>query len=92
MANNFVHANGPVDGEPMEAAVKFREELGILINKHSKESSSNTPDFILATYLESCLKAFDRATHRREVWYGRTAWQEDKPICAEGPSVTQSKV
>jgi len=53
----------------------FREELGIFINKYSKESKSNTPDFILASYLDSCLKAFKRATHRREAWYGTISTQ-----------------
>ena len=37
----------------------FRSEIEILINKHSIETSSNTPDFILAEYLCSCLKALD---------------------------------
>ena len=29
------------------------------------------PDFILAEYLTDCLRAFDKATVRREEWYGR---------------------
>ena len=36
-----------------------------------KENESNTPDFILAQYLESCLTAFNTATQQRENWYGR---------------------
>lgn len=47
----------------------FKEELRDLINKHSKENESNTPDFILASYMETCLKAFDKAIQRRESWY-----------------------
>jgi len=49
----------------------FRSELTSLINKHSKENGSNTPDFILRDYLCDCLKAFDVATVAREKWHGR---------------------
>ncbi len=49
----------------------FERELKGLINKHSMENGSNTPDFILAQYLQSCLDAFDTATQRREHWHGR---------------------
>ena len=45
---------------------KFREALKDLINSHSMESHSNTPDFILALYLEACLLAFDTAVQQRE--------------------------
>lgn len=43
--------------------------LSSLINSYSKENGSNTPDFILAEYLEGCLKVFDAATNRRTNWY-----------------------
>lgn len=49
----------------------FRDELMQLINSHSKENGSNTPDLILASYLLDCLTAFDRAVQDREAWYGR---------------------
>lgn len=48
----------------------FVTELKQLINKHSREKGSSTPDFILAKYLESCLAAFDGATRARDLWYG----------------------
>ena len=48
----------------------FEKELEELINKHSKENESDTPDFILAAYLSSCLKTFDDATKSRDKWYG----------------------
>lgn len=54
----------------------FEKELEKLINKHSLESDSDTPDFILAKYLKSCLLAFNGATRRREKWYGR---ETDEP-------------
>jgi hypothetical protein len=48
----------------------FKDELEQLINKYSKESGSDTPDFILAEYLEGCLKVFNKTVKRREQWYG----------------------
>lgn len=49
----------------------FEEELRALINKTSAENASNTPDFILAGFLQSCLLAFDTAVQQRETWCGR---------------------
>ena len=48
---------------------KFRKDIEQVINKHSIENNSNTPDFILAKYLIDCLQTFDEATKRREEWY-----------------------
>jgi hypothetical protein len=49
----------------------FRKELEALLNCHSKENGSDTPDYILATYLMACLDAFDGAVNSRENWCGR---------------------
>jgi hypothetical protein len=48
----------------------FLGELETLINRHSMESGSDTPDFILAKMLCGVLQAFDIATARRSKWYG----------------------
>ncbi len=48
----------------------FRSDLEHLINSYSKENGSDTPDFILAEYLDDCLRAFDTAVARRAEWYG----------------------
>jgi len=53
----------------------FEKELVLLINCHCVENGSNTPDFILGQYMIACLKAFDSAVQRRELWHGR----EPKP-------------
>ncbi len=57
----------------------FRSDLESLINRHSMENGSNSPDFILATYLASCLRAFDTAVSERERWYGRGVVPCDPP-------------
>jgi len=51
--------------------LEFRHELEALINKHSMESVSDTPDFILCQYLMGCLAAFELAVIAREQWHGR---------------------
>lgn len=49
----------------------LREDIQTAINRNSAENTSDTPDFILAQYIESCLAAFDAAVQQRENWYGR---------------------
>jgi hypothetical protein len=51
----------------------FEKELEALINRHSQENASNTPDFILAQYMAACLAAFNTAVQQREAWYHRDA-------------------
>lgn len=48
---------------------KFRKQLEKLINEHSLENQSDTPDFILAEFLENCLKSFDYAILQRNSFY-----------------------
>lgn len=50
--------------------IEFREKLVHLLNSTSQENSSNTPDYILADYLLTCLDGFDAATRARDKWYG----------------------
>lgn len=57
----------------------FREKLEHLINCHSKENGSNTPDFILAEYLDDSLAAFDKAVKRRSDWYAPPEPQCEAP-------------
>jgi hypothetical protein len=51
----------------------FRTKLQALINEHSMECGSNTPDFILAKYLAKCLTNFDESVVARDTWYGKQA-------------------
>ena len=44
---------------------EFQKALKELLNTHSMEGMSHTPDFVLAEYLMACLAAFDTATIRR---------------------------
>jgi hypothetical protein len=49
----------------------FQHALRNLLNTHSMENASDTPDFILAVYLQGCLDVYNAATRAREDWYGR---------------------
>lgn len=51
------------------------EDLRDVLNKHSVENQSDTPDMILATYLIDCLKAWNTATRRRTNFFN----SNDKP-------------
>lgn len=55
----------------------FYEDLETLINRHSIENGSNTPDFILAQYLHDCLGAFNNAMIQRDKWYGHKPFGDD---------------
>lgn len=58
---------------PMPHEIKAREferELESLINRYSQENGSNTPDYILAEYMGSCLRAYNLAVRLRDTWYG----------------------
>ena len=48
-------------------------EIAAVLNRYCMENNSDTPDWILAGYLRSCLLAFDTAIQQRETWYGRDA-------------------
>ena len=64
---------------------EFRRVLEKLLNKYSQENGSNTPDFILAGYLISCLEVFNNTVKQREDWYRRPALKEpihNDPIAA----------
>lgn len=47
------------------------EKLAQLLNYHSMEQFSDTPDFILAEYMMDCFIAWNKGIEAREKWYGR---------------------
>jgi len=55
-----------------EQETEFKKEISSAINKACLENDSNTPDFILADYLNDCLKSFAKASMAREKWYGKS--------------------
>jgi hypothetical protein len=49
--------------------MSFVEDLQNLINKHSLEQYSDTPDFLLAEFLKGCLTAYESTVKKRDKWY-----------------------
>lgn len=66
---NDLNLNDPND--PQARRYRLRKALAELLNKHSAENGSDTPDFILADHLMSCLDAWESSIIDRERWYGR---------------------
>lgn len=61
----------PASSDSTEVEVTDLErDLASVLNKHSAENGSNTPDFILAEYLIGCLKAYNTATKSKNAWNG----------------------
>ena len=71
---------------------QFRKDLEVLINQNSMENKSNTPDFILADYLEGCLDAFDKAVYRRSEWYKKEQNEITAKIATCNFSITPNVV
>jgi hypothetical protein len=59
---------------------EFLKRLTELINEFSLENGSDTPDFILASYLTECLRNYESVIGMREIWYGRNKPNSDKPV------------
>lgn len=52
---------------------ELKKELAALLNKHSAENASNTPDYILAEYLIGCLDTWNHCAKQRSYWTGEEA-------------------
>jgi hypothetical protein len=59
-----------------EATPTFEKDLERLINYHSMENGSDTPDFILAHFMRDSLLLFNSTVQKREKWYGREIHQK----------------
>lgn len=66
------------NGEVLERAFTLTEKLAQLLNYHSMEQFSDTPDFILAEYMMDCLRAWNKGIEAREKHYGRSINTKDK--------------
>ena len=56
----------------------LERELTELLNRHSLEGESDTPDFLLASYMLKSLSVFHEIVYEREHWYGRKLKSEEK--------------
>lgn len=51
------------------ASCALKTDLAGVLNMHSAENGSNTPDFVLAHFLLGVLDAFDEAVQARDAWH-----------------------
>jgi len=65
-----------------DAVSTLRDEITTAINRASAENGSDTPDYILARYLEASLAAFEVAVRDRDEWHGFKTW----PTAATRPT------
>jgi hypothetical protein len=56
----------------------FVEELQNLLNRHSIENESDTPDWILAEYIRKTLEAWNDSVLQRDKWYGHKTLTRDR--------------
>lgn len=57
------------DGEINQRSYTLTEKLAHLLNYHSMEQFSDTPDFILAEYMMDCFRAWNKGIEAREKWH-----------------------
>ena len=62
------HQDIPYQQDSTIARSRFRYELKHLINCHSMENGSNTPDLILAKYLDECVSALFKESNRMDIY------------------------
>lgn len=61
--------------EQQEQKLPFKRQLEALINSHSIENQSNTPDWLLTEFIMDCLSAFNRTAIKRDElreWYSES--------------------
>jgi len=56
---------------------EFERALKNLLNHHGVENASNTPDYLLASFLAACLSAYNQTVIARDKWCS----SEDEPAC-----------
>ena len=60
------HPPSPEEEQKLHSA--FEVQLSNLLNRHSAENATGTPDFILAAYLQDCLTAYNKTVIARAAW------------------------
>lgn len=58
--------------------MSFEAELRRLINSHSMENDSDSPDYVLASFMANCLDAFNWAVRARDEYHGFEPFKHEK--------------
>ena len=69
--------------------LNFKDSLECLINRHSIENASGTPDYMLAEYLSDCLDIYAKIVKQRDKWYGFKTYSNENalPANTEEPKI-----
>src|SRR5271170_1199706 len=78
LENEACAKQGCVPASEGEGPTEFEKELAALINKHSLENGSNTPDFMLAAFLRGSLDTYNQICQWRDKWFGFIMRPRDK--------------
>lgn len=65
----LVDGRGLVNSEVVKTN-SLEKDLSTILNCHSEENKSDTPDFILAQYLMASLDVYNKVTKERDRWKG----------------------
>ena len=80
--------------EEIEPKRNLKRELAGLLNEHSAENASDTPDYLLAEFMLDSLNAYERATQKRDAWYGmnpRPGCSGANPWAAAVPEIPRER-
>jgi hypothetical protein len=69
----------------------FLIDMQSLINRHSLENESDTPDFLLAAYLQRCLVLFGDIVRMRDTWYGQARHGQPVPVESADTDIATSE-
>ena len=58
------NSGSAINSKPVDA--ELIRDFAALLNRHSRENYSNTPDFILAEFLVHCLRSFETAENLKD--------------------------
>jgi hypothetical protein len=59
---------------------QFTDDLAHLLNRHSVDDETKTPDFMLAEMVADFLQVYANTMTNRERWYGRLSDKEKKQL------------
>lgn len=59
-----------IDKDKVDFGIAFREDLRKLLNQHCIDNYCNTPDYILAAFLEEILNNYTLIIAKRDFWFG----------------------
>lgn len=69
---------------PISSYQRFTSALAEAINANSMENGSDTPDYMLASFLTEVLQSYDRLMQERDRWYGGSHRRLKAQLEAEG--------